>query len=377
MRTTKIILCLLFICAIPHQSFSELTLKQKVGQLFITFFHGKKLTPKLKKHFKNSHIGNVILYKWANDLTDRQQISELTTSLTTHLTSINGLPPFISIDQEGGRVTRLKDEFGHFPSAETIGSAGDPLQAYLAGKKIGNLLSSLNINLNFAPVVDVNSNPNNPVIGDRAFSSDPKQVVLFGRQMIQGMKEEGVLTTLKHFPGHGDTEVDSHRALPIMNKSINELEAVEFFPFKELCQEADCVMTAHIILSAISNEPATFSAPLIQDLLRKKWDFQGLIITDSLTMGAITADSKTINEAANRIFQAAKKAFLAGCDLLLIGRVEQDALETDPINDHLLIEKVIASFHEAVKNGTIPIQRVEESLKRIKKIKKCTLKTVK
>lgn len=344
----------------------DLSLEQKIGQLFVTCFHGEELDSPTKIFFNQTHIGNVVLYNWANGLHSKNQIRTLTRQLNSHLTSINGVPPLIAIDQEGGRVNRLQ-YIQKFPSAAAI---QDPNSAYLTGKKMGQILASLGINLNFAPVVDINSNPNNHVIGDRSFSSDPGQVTLLARNMMQGMHEESVFTTLKHFPGHGDTNSDSHFTLPVIHKNREDLEKTEWFPFKKLCQETDCIMTAHLLIPSLSKKPATFSPLLLQTILRETWGFEGVIITDSLTMGAITQNASTLDEAAALIAEAAIKAFLAGCDLLLIGRVEQENLPFPPEEDHLLIEKVVASFTNSVKKGMISEQRIDESLERIFVLKK-------
>ena len=331
------------------------------NDLFLTFLYGSEVDYEMEQFIKENGIKNVLLFQWANELSSRDQVKTLTDGLRKIIKD-----PIIAVDQEGGRVARLQNGFTKIPPAAEIDS-----DAYAYGKILGIELKNVGINLNLAPVVDVNSNPDNPVIGDRSFGETPQKVSATARQMIQGMHKGGVAVTLKHFPGHGDTSEDSHHQLPVVNRSIEQLSKVELLPFQNLHSITDAIMTAHVLYPALDpNEPATFSKPILTSILRENFGFEGVIISDSLVMGAVTADVKTLQEAIDRIKQRAVDAFLAGCDLLTLGRIPM-ATEAD---NREMIRQVLSYFNEQIKNGTIPQERVHDSIRRINKLKKQSLR---
>lgn len=216
---------------------------------------------------------------------------------------------------------------------------------------LGKQLATFGFNLNFAPVLDVNSNPNNPVISHRAISHDPTIVAALGIQMMKGIQSENIIPVIKHFPGHGDTSVDSHLALPMVNKSIKELDQVELLPFKKAIEEnADVVMIAHILLPQIDKQyPASISKTIITELLREKLGFNGVVITDDMTMKAIT-NHYSLQEAA-------LLSVKAGNDMILIAHDEDKIFS--------IIDELVTS----VQRGEISEQRINESVMRILKLK--------
>jgi beta-N-acetylhexosaminidase len=215
------------------------------------------------------------------------------------------IPPFIAIDQEGGRVHRLPPPFTHFPSAARIGEKNDPNLAYRAGRAAAAELALAGINLNFAPVLDVNSNPDNPVIGDRAFGADPLVVTASVAPWMQGLRDGGVIPCGKHFPGHGAADKDSHLDLPLVTKSIDELNATELPPFIHACgNNIEALMTAHVLYPALDPRwPATLSGKIVTGLLRQQLGFGGVVFSDDMEMKAIS-DRYDVADAANLSIRA-------------------------------------------------------------------------
>jgi beta-N-acetylhexosaminidase len=216
--------------------------------------------------------------------------------------------------------------------------------------------------MNFAPVVDINSNPRNPIIGIRSFGEDPETVLTFGERALKGYQQAGIMATLKHFPGHGDVELDSHEGLPIIHKSLVELEQVELLPFARLSLSSDLVMTGHLLVPALDGEHcSTLSAKTI-NYLREKIGFQGAIITDSLVMQGVLKTCQTVDEAAIQ-------ALNAGCDILLLGGMQLNAGHVTfelTVND---IQRIHRSIIDAVKSGRVSEARVNEALDKILKLK--------
>lgn len=323
-----------------------MTLEEKVGQLFMVCFKGEEINDDARTLVQDLKVGGIIYYNWANGLHSRDQVRTLSEDLQAHAK----VPLLIAVDQEGGRVARLT--FTKFPSNQEV---KDPLETAFS---IGEELKSVGINMNLAPVVDVNSNPENPVIGDRSFSSDPKEVVTCGKAALDGYKKAGVIATLKHFPGHGDTYVDSHGDLPVVNKSLRELEKAELLPFKELHSSA--IMTAHLLVPAIDPEfPATLSKKTL-DYLRVEIGFQGVIVSDSLTMEGVLKKAGSVEEAAIQ-------AILAGCDLLIFGgrRLNEEQTELGVAE----IQQIHRAVVKAALHGRISQERIDEALQRVLHLK--------
>ena len=219
--------------------------------------------------------------------------------------------PLVAVDQEGGRVQRLRAPVLELPPMRAIGERDDAELTERVARALGEQLGVIGFNVNFAPVFDVDTNPDNPVIGDRSFSADPEAVARHGLAFARGLRAAGVMACGKHFPGHGDTVQDSHLALPAIAHDLDRLERVELVPFRAAAAELESIMTAHIVFQAIDPEvPATLSAPVISGLLRDSLGFEGIVVSDDLEMKAI-ADHFGIRDAAVR-------AIRAGCDLLLI-----------------------------------------------------------
>jgi len=343
----------------------DLTLEQKVGQILMAYFDGEDLNEYGRELINKTHLGSYIYYDLANGKKNPKQMRSFSKDLQK-LAKKNKLPPlFICTDQEGGIVSRLKEGFTSFPGNGALGKSEDPNLAYLTGLYQAKELRYAGVNLNLAPVVDVNNNPNNPIIGIRSFSDNPEEVVSFAKQMCKGYKEANLYYSLKHFPGHGDVSKDSHKALPVVNKSIEELEKLELYPFSKLAKNAPSIMTAHILFPKIDpDKPATLSSIILQDILRKKLNYQGIIISDSLRMKGVLPEGVDIADVAI-------EAFNAGCDILCIGgkflndrpTQEKQAKEVIYIFDKLV---------EAVLSGKISQKRLDESVERILKLKEKT-----
>ena len=280
-----------------------------IGQMFMVGVNATELSAEERLIFDQVGFGGFILFK--HNLSDPEQIVALCRSLWDLKTDH---PPFIAIDEEGGRVHRLPAPFAHFPPAAVIEGKNDPDLAYRLGKATAEELRLVGINLNFAPVLDVNSNPQNPVIGDRSFAADPAKVIKFSEKWTQGLRDGGIIPCGKHFPGHGNTDKDSHLALPVVERSLEELTAVELAPFAHACRnKMEALMTAHVLYPALDTElAATLSHPIITGLLRQQWGYDGVVFSDDLEMSAIS-DNYGDQEAADFCARA-------GVDVLLYGR---------------------------------------------------------
>lgn len=332
----------------------RLTLEEKAGQVMMCYFEGPELSANLKKMIADLRIGGVILYSSRGNIVSTEQVAGLCSSLQSFASSSGSWPLFIGIDQEGGLIQRITGGVTRFPGNMALGAANNEKLAAEAAKIMAMELAALGINMNFAPVADVNNNPFNPVIGVRAFGSSPEMVSRLSAAMASAFEQEGIIPTAKHFPGHGNTETDSHSGLPLISSTREELEETEFPPFRTLVNSGvPMVMTAHVLVPALDPEqPATLS-PSILGMLRKEMGFSGVIITDSMGMGALKKD-RTMAEAAIA-------AFNAGADILLFG-----ADKGYEEQEHFVI---FNAFLEACRNGTIPEQRLDEAVKRILDLK--------
>jgi len=324
----------------------ELTSREKIGQLFMVGFMGTSVTQDLAAFLKEYKPGGVILF--SRNLESVEQIVELTNDLQRCSPKF---PLLIAIDQEGGRVSRLPKGFTIFPPCELIGRCHSGELAYAAAATIAKELKAVGINMNMAPVLDVNSNPDNPVIGDRAFGSSPDRVIEMGLVTAAALHDYNVVACGKHFPGHGDTTADSHKELPVVEAPRERLEAVEFPPFRRAADAGIAsLMTAHVLYKAMDGRvPATLSPEIITHLLRDQMQYDGVVLTDDLEMHAIV-DHYGPGDAAVR-------AVVAGCDILLICK-ERD--------------REIAAFEaleQAVASGTIDTARLDLSVARIQRMK--------
>lgn len=329
-----------------------MNLEEKIGQLLICGFEGYTPSKEMEQLIKEYQIGGVILF--SRNIKDPQQTARLCNSLQR----MAGIPLFISVDQEGGKVSRLPKPFTQFPGNAAIGKSDSVKLAYSFGEITAKELKAVGINMDFAPVLDVNTNPQNPVINERAFSDNPIKVSMLGLSVIAGLQDNGIIACCKHFPGHGDTSLDSHYKLPIVEHDLERLREVEFLPFIQAVQNGvAAIMTAHVIYKSIDEKyPASTSEKIIHNLLRREMGFSGLVITDDLEMKAIT-DNYNMEEAAIL-------AVSAGADIILICK------------DHERQKAVRNALIKAVKDKIISEGRIDESIERIDAIKKRFLKDV-
>lgn len=378
------------------QIVNKMTTRQKIGQVLMLNFRYCKFSESLghsteitdfedstgktvkvvpltyinqtaKTIIQEYHIGNVILF--AENLSSIKNTLEITSQLQMLAKQNYDLPMIISVDQEGGRVNRFF-QTTIFPSAKIIAETKNPKNAYIEGTYLAEQLKALGINLNFAPVCDLNSNPKNSVIGDRSFSSSPKIAGTFSQELQKGLKDKNVIPCAKHFPGHGDTEIDSHIGLPLVNRSKSQWLELEAIPFKmNIEQEIPVIMTAHIQYPGLDNSkiiadktgksiirPATLSKKILTDILRNELNYQGVICTDALDMKAI---SKNFSESLAII-----EALNAGADLICnpISVVEKKDIER--------LEKIYCDIEDSLKNGTLSKLRLDDAAIRIVQLKK-------
>lgn len=327
------------------------TLREKIGQMFLVGCQGEALTHNEQLIFAEYQFGGVVLFK--RNCAEPAQIVQLCRALWDLAVDA---PPFIAIDQEGGTVHRLPAPFTHFPAAARVGEHRNADLARRLGRATAEELKLVGINLNFAPVLDVDSNPANPIIGDRAFGSEPTQVIEIGSAWTQGLRDGGIIPCGKHFPGHGDTDKDSHFEMPIVRKTLDELKTVELPPFAHACRtRIESLMTAHVLYSALEPKfPATLSEAIVTGLLRHQLGYDGVIFSDDMEMKAI-ADNYGVEEAA-------VLAVRAGVDVLLF------------CHD---IEKALQAFEflcNEVARDPVVCARVEASYRRITELKQRCLK---
>lgn len=323
-----------------------MTLQEKIGQRLMTGFPGTEMTEEFRRVVREHKIGNVILFR--ENIRDREQLKQLCRDIQDLIRRETGHSAFIAIDQEGGVVTRLPQDAVNVPGAMALGASGDPENACRAGLLIAREMRALGPNFNFAPVADVNSNPDNPVINIRSYGDDPHMVGQYVAQAVRGLTEGGVLSTAKHFPGHGDTDLDSHLALPCVDKSLEELEQTELIPFRSaIAAGIPAVMTAHILFPQLEPDsvPATMSRRIIHDLLRKDLGFEGIIVSDCMEMKAI--------QNHYGVTEGTLAAFKAGVDLVEI------------THHPLWCADAAVRLLEAARSGELDMAELDESVERI------------
>ena len=329
---------------------AKMTVEEKVGQLIMVGFDGPQANETIETHIRERFVGGVVLF--SRNIQSPQQTAELTNELQRLAeATARQIPLFIGIDQEGGWVIRLKEGATVLPGNMALGATNSTALAERAGEITAVELAAVGVNLNFAPVMDVNNNLDNPVIGRRSFGELPELVSRLGVPYIRGLQRHGVLATAKHFPGHGDTTVDSHFDLPTVNHDRERIHALELPPFRAAIDaDVAAIMTAHIIYPAFDpDRPATLSPIILTDLLRKELDFDGLIITDDMEMKAI--------DDRYQSGEAAVMAVEAGADIVMVLWTQAKQLE------------VFEALLSAVKSGRISQTRLDQSVKRILKSK--------
>lgn len=325
-------------------------IRRKIGQLIVAGFEGTTVTEEVKTLITKYHVGNIILFE--RNCKTPKQVFELVSELQKIAIESNGVPLFIAIDQENGMVARLYQGVTHFPGNMAQAAASNPEDSFLIGKYTGEGLKTLGINFNLAPSLDVNNNPKNPVIGVRSFGDSPEKVAGFGESAIRGMQEAGIIATAKHFPGHGDTEVDSHLGLPTVAHDKHRLHSVELYPFKRAIEAGvKAIMTAHILFPALEGDklPATLSKRILTNLLREELGYKGLIITDCMEMKAI--DNNYTTE------EAVPLAVKAGADLICISHSFNKQISS------------INNIYEKLQQGELTMAMLEDRVNRILKAK--------
>lgn len=327
-------------------------LKHQIGQMLVVGFDGKTIPKHMKEMIHDYHIGGIILF--SRNIGTPREVLQLTTALQKEAKQAGYQQPlFICIDQENGIVRRLGEGTTAFPGAMALGATHQVENAYHVGVATGKELKALGINWNLSPVVDVNNNPRNPVIGVRSFGESPEQVAMFGEAAMKGMQAAGVITTLKHFPGYGDMGVDPHMDLPVIPHNKKRLDEVELYPFKKNIQAgADTVMSAHVYFPSIDDEaglPATLSKKVITGLLREELEFDGVVTTDCMEMNAISQGIGTEKGAV--------RAIEAGIDLIMISHTYKTQIRA--------IEKI---FSAAEQDKSV-MHAVEQANKRIQRLK--------
>jgi len=327
------------------------TIPELTGQMLMSGFEGTTLNSETEDLIRKHHVGGLILF--SRNYENPEQLHTLIRDLQDVAASTStGLPLLMSVDQEGGRVARLTEPFTKYPPLCCVGNSQSEDLAYRFGQALATELVDVGINMDYAPVLDVHTNPDNPIIGDRAISSDPETVARLANSFIKGFRDKGMIPVGKHFPGHGDTHLDSHLDLPTVKRDAATLEAVELVPFRDtIAQGLEVIMTAHVIYTAWdAKNPATFSKTILQDILRKRLGFQGVILSDDLEMKAV--ENYFPFDAFPRM------GIEAGLDMFMIcNNVEKmRTLHKQLIHD--------------VDSGIIPITSIQQSVERILHLKK-------
>ena len=331
-----------------HDYVNTMTLREKIGQLFL-------VTPEVipidasqpedidsfRSALEDDPVGGLVLF------TEHLLSPEQVKTFCETVKDAGKISLFLAIDEEGGPVSRLAGhpdfDLPRYESAGAVGADGDPEKALEMGTSIGSYLHEYGFNLDFAPDADVNTNPDNPVIGSRAFSSDPQIAADLARAFADGLNGPGIIPTFKHFPGHGDTDPDSHAGIAVSRKTAEEMDACEWLPFRG-ARSDELIMVGHIAAPEVTGSeiPAAFSRQMVTDILKDQLGFSGLVVTDSLSMGAVTE-----NDSSS---EAALLALEAGCDLLLMPDDLDEALD---------------GIQAAVENGDFPEARLDETVEKI------------
>ena len=326
----------------------DMSLDEKIGQLMIVGLEGTEISEAEIIQINLNKVGGFIFF--SRNIDNKNQVLALLNGLKDYNKN-NKFPLFLSIDEEGGKVSRLSNIFNNLYDAATLGVKNNKEFSFEYGEIQGLKLNNIGFNINFAPVLDINSNPKNPVIGRRAIGTTAEVVSEQGIAVIDGLKSMNIIPAAKHFPGHGDTGVDSHLELPLVDKSYEELENLELIPFKAaIDKKVDMIMVAHILYPQIDDKnPSSMSYNIIQSILRDKLGFNGVVISDDMTMGAIT-ENYTLEEASVKFLQS-------GGDILLISH----GIE----NPFLVIERI----KKAITNEEISIEEIDEKIYRILELK--------
>lgn len=326
---------------------NELSIQEKIGQMIIIGMDTNYITDRIKTMITKYKIGGIILYR--KNFSTYDKMLELIEQLKD-LNKVNKIPLFIAIDQEGGRVNRMPKEIQNLPPANTIALQNNEELVKKSAQLTGKLLKNSGFNLNFAPVLDIKNFSNEHAIGNRCFGNDKETVAKYGVATMKALQEQGIVSVIKHFPGHGATNKDSHYFLPVINKKIKTLENEDMYPFEQAINSgADCLLVGHLLIKNVTGlYPASLSRKFISRYIRKKYKYNGLIFTDDLKMRAIR-----LYGSANSVI----KAFKAGNDIIVF-RFNKD-------EEKNAIEKVV----KLTLSGKIKEGRINRSVKRIINLK--------
>lgn len=326
---------------------NKLTLKEKIGQMIGLAFSGSEYTNELKMQIEDIEAGLIIYFK--DNCLNPKQIFDLNKKINERAK----IPPFIALDQEGGMVARVTEGIVQSPGAMAISATNNPESAYVLAKNMGIELRYLGFNFNFAPVGDINNNPKNPVINVRSYSEKPEVVTEYMVQAVKGYHDAKMMTSVKHFPGHGDTAVDSHIGLPIVDFNQDRLDSVELVPFKKMVElNLPGIMASHVLYTKYDDKyPTTLSKKVITNLLREQIGFKGLVVTDSLTMQAVF-NNFTLEEIV-------LNGFNSGCDILLLCGARKIEMQKEFADTALRL----------ANEGKISLGKINESVERILKYK--------
>jgi beta-N-acetylhexosaminidase len=323
------------------------SIRRDIGQLLIGSLPGQTITPELRSLAREFSLGGVILF--SRNIEEPEQVAELAADVQA-LSS--DLPLWVSVDQEGGRVARLKKPFTEWPPMAVLGRSGSSELASRFAAALAAELKAVGVTLDYAPVLDIHTNPDNPVIGDRALAEDADLVGRLGAAIVRGLQDNGVAACGKHFPGHGDTSVDSHLELPLVEHPPDRIRRVEAVPFREAIRaQVAFIMTAHVLVPSLDAErPATLSPRVVQAILRDELGFPGVILSDDLEMKAIAA--------SYAVPDAAVQALAAGCDGVLICSGSADAQAA-----------TLEALVYAVEQDRVPFKRLEDAQLRLRRAK--------
>lgn len=322
-------------------------IRRHIGQIAIAGFAGHSIPSDLRSLAHEFDLGGVILF--ARNVEAPDQVAEVSREAQS---LARELPLWVSVDQEGGRVARLKAPFTIWPPMATLGRSGDERLAERFARALAAELRAVGISLDYSPVLDVHTNPRNPVIGDRALAERAEDVARLGRTIITTLQAEGIAACGKHFPGHGDTSTDSHHELPLIEHPPERLREVELVPFRAAIEAGVAsIMTAHILIPALDDErPATLSPQIVDGLLKQELGYTGLVLSDDLEMRAISS--------RYGIPEATVAAIAAGCDAVLMCGASQE-------QQAAALEAVI----RAAEEGRLPVKRLEDALARHRRVK--------
>ncbi len=325
-----------------------LATRRDIGQLLIGSMPGTSVPVELRSLAKDFDLGGVILF--GRNIEAPEQVAELSAECEGLGRS---MPAWVSVDQEGGRVARLKEPFTKWPPMATLGRAGKASEALAErfAKALADELLAVGITLDYAPVLDIHTNPKNPVIGDRALAERAEDVARLGRVIIRALQGAGLAACGKHFPGHGDTSTDSHFELPVVEHTPDRLRAIEFEPFRAaVAEQVAFIMTAHVLVPELDAERPASLSPKVVQLLRDELKFEGVILSDDLEMKAVSAQYA--------VPEAAVDAIRAGCDAVLVCHGDVD-----------LQARTLEALVKAVESGGIAAKRFDDAFMRLKRTK--------